>query len=426
MLNRIAMAHHTVSRIDPSGPTSFNPIPLEPTSNADARSPLNDDNAVTGRFSRHRPRSSAPELVNPRPEQIVKQARLATTATGAAIVLASAGERICLAKTGATAGDVVGYLNAHSAILHACLRTGEAQRCDDAEADSRFDAAVCRRLGLRSILIVPVQSKNTVRGVIEIFSPRPHDFCDRDVLTLQGLAHRVAGVNVDLPKTVQTPTVATDNSPMPVRLPQVAPRSSAPKPRLGLKVRIPAAPPIHWTLLLTLIALPLLMGWMLGAAGAVPAQAPTHARPAIMVPPDTSVTISRVPLPSIPSSMSTPARDSSSAEKAKENPDTAPNASDASALPVFIFEDVANTYLLRRVEPDYPSEAREQRIQGTVVMKVIVGKDGSVERVSRITGDTKLALTAATAIRQWRFKPLLKNGQPREFESHVTLSFELP
>jgi TonB family protein len=403
---QITMAHHTISRIDRYSDA-------RPASNGDgaAGAPLSDCSALT----------SVAEPVNPDLEQIVKEARLASNATGAAIVLARGGERICPARSGATAGDVVVYLNAHSAILHACLRTGEIQRCDDAEADSRFDAAVCRRFGLRSLLIVRVQTKNNVRGVIEIFSPRPRDFCDRDVLMLEKLVHRVAAVNIDPSETLKTPALVPDVDARPVSPPRVSRRPSLLGSRPQLKLRIPAAPSIHWTLLVTLIGLPLLMGWMLGAAAAGPAQGPTQVKSAIMVPP-----ASLVAPPSV-----APSRDPLPAEKTSQDADAATNRSDASALPVLsspvlILEDVANALLLRRVDPEYPSEARDRRIQGTVVMKVIVGKDGSVERVSRIAGDSQLALATATAMRQWRFNPLLRNGLATGFESHITLDFALP
>jgi protein TonB len=161
------------------------------------------------------------------------------------------------------------------------------------------------------------------------------------------------------------------------------------------------------------------MGWMLGAAAAGPSPAATQALAAITPTPPPSVVSS-----SIAPAKITPAHDPPAAEQTAH--DISTNESVAPARPVLISEDFANTYLLRRVEPDYPSEARNLRIQGTLMMKVIVGKDGLVERVSRVEGDSHLAVAAATAIRQWRFKPLLRNGQPTGFESQVTLSFVLP
>ena len=91
-----------------------------------------------------------------------------------------------------------------------------------------------------------------------------------------------------------------------------------------------------------------------------------------------------------------------------------------------VIEDVAEEHLLNRIEPDYPEYARTQRLQGTVILNVDVGKDGTVHSLSRVAGDSQLALLAAKAVRQWKFAPLVRNGAPVSFESQVTLSFALP
>ena len=94
--------------------------------------------------------------------------------------------------------------------------------------------------------------------------------------------------------------------------------------------------------------------------------------------------------------------------------------------PVSVSEDVAEKHLLNRIEPDYPESAREQRLQGTVILNVNVGKDGTVHSLSRVSGESQLALLAAKAVRQWKFAPLVRNGETVSFESQVTLSFVLP
>jgi protein TonB len=55
-----------------------------------------------------------------------------------------------------------------------------------------------------------------------------------------------------------------------------------------------------------------------------------------------------------------------------------------------------------------------------------VGKDGAVEKLSTISGDSQLAAAATDAVRQWRFKPFLRNGAPEEFQTQITVSFRLP
>jgi len=87
--------------------------------------------------------------------------------------------------------------------------------------------------------------------------------------------------------------------------------------------------------------------------------------------------------------------------------------------------DEAEANLLLRIEPDYPEKARQQKIQGSVVLDIIVGNDGKVHGISTISGDPQLALAAAHAVQQWRFKPWLRNGKPSPFESRITLNFSL-
>jgi TonB family protein len=55
-----------------------------------------------------------------------------------------------------------------------------------------------------------------------------------------------------------------------------------------------------------------------------------------------------------------------------------------------------------------------------------VAADGTVEKLSVISGDAQLAIAAAAAVRQWRFRPLLKAGRPIEFQSQIAVDFRLP
>jgi TonB family protein len=122
--------------------------------------------------------------------QIVEQACLATGATGAAIALTRNGEMVCRATTGRTAPDLGVHLD-NAGFSAECLRIGTLQRCDDTETDPRVDAAACRLLGVRSILVVPLWYWGEFVGIFEIFSPRPNAFGERDEQTLQALAYRI-------------------------------------------------------------------------------------------------------------------------------------------------------------------------------------------------------------------------------------------
>lgn len=103
-----------------------------------------------------------------------------------------------------------------------------------------------------------------------------------------------------------------------------------------------------------------------------------------------------------------------------------PAAKDGANQPVKVPSKIADEYLLLRVEPEYPEAAREQHIQGPVMLEALVGTDGAVEKLNTISGDPQLAAAATDAVRQWRFKPFLRNGAPEEFQTQITVSFRLP
>jgi TonB family protein len=87
--------------------------------------------------------------------------------------------------------------------------------------------------------------------------------------------------------------------------------------------------------------------------------------------------------------------------------------------------EVAEGSLLYRVEPEYPKEARERQMQGSVVLDVRMGRDGAVQAVNLVSGQAVLADAAIVAVKQWRFKPRLVKGQPVEMQTKVTLNFRL-
>ena len=122
--------------------------------------------------------------------QIVEQACLATGASGAAIALTRSGTMVCRATTGRNAPDLGVRLD-KAGFSADCLRMGTLQRCDDAETDPRVDAAACRSLGVRSLLVIPLWYWGEFMGILEIFSPRPNAFGERDEQTLQALAYRI-------------------------------------------------------------------------------------------------------------------------------------------------------------------------------------------------------------------------------------------
>ena len=83
--------------------------------------------------------------------------------------------------------------------------------------------------------------------------------------------------------------------------------------------------------------------------------------------------------------------------------------------------------LIRQVKPVYPDVAKAQGIEGTVLMKAIIGKDGNLMSVTVLNklADPDLAAAAVAAVEQWRFKPTLLNGEPVEIVTTITMNFTL-
>ncbi|MGB9104701.1 MAG: GAF domain-containing protein, partial [Terriglobales bacterium] len=131
---------------------------------------------------------------------VVERVRNVTRATGAAIALEDGGAVVCRASSG-NAPAIGARLDPNSGLSGECIRAGEIVRCEDTETDPRADRLVCRKLELRSIVIVPVRVQGRPAGVLEAFSSRAHAFQSSDVLLLRRVADLVAGIAVRQPET---------------------------------------------------------------------------------------------------------------------------------------------------------------------------------------------------------------------------------
>jgi TonB family protein len=81
--------------------------------------------------------------------------------------------------------------------------------------------------------------------------------------------------------------------------------------------------------------------------------------------------------------------------------------------------------LRQTVETTYPLLGQHTRVQGSVVLQAVVGADGSIEDLRVLSGPAILATAAQQAVRQWRFKPYLQNGQPVETKAKITVNFSI-
>ncbi len=429
--------------------------------------------------------------------ELVLQARLTTNATGAVFALACSGELVCRGTTGSTASDVATFLNTKSGISATCFATGAARRVDDLGPDINPDSVAYRRSGVRSILVVAVQGeKGPILGILQIFSPRANAFCDRDLLTLQALARRIAA-NVEL---VQQHTVHQGNASevgskvlaAQERSPEAGTKASPgrrqPRPQvpifvahLGSKIAS-----VDWIPILakTSMGLILLAGTMLArtcwlrganeqfaqsikgsvselkhsptvspipvASNASPKVAPAAADPSAWplresssVQATSSITIQRHPIRKTSSRENaapeaTPSHDGAMPENHKSALKSADRDLAASVLPNIkpsteggrsVIEVVptqtAMARLIQRIEPEYPNTARQQHIQGTVLLDVVVNPDGTVDGLSMVSGESQLMAAAAQAVKQWRFQPIMKHGKAVKFETRIPIDFIL-
>jgi len=404
---------------------------------------------------------------------------------------------VCRASCGETAPPLGVRFDMASGLSHLCLETGHVQRCDDAEADVRADAEVCRRMGVRSVMVLPLRREEEVLGLFEIFSSRPSAFGDRDEHTLEALSRRVLK-NLELaaeplPEAVQVPPLASPIADHVAPLfepghelhPSLTPtleeflvpsseselRETSSGHSLDFVTGTLGAGVLAGALLLAV-----LIGQRLGghnsrsasvsarsastgvldpapkaaaranALSTSAASAGEHALPASISKRDAAPQVGKTASPaskgSSVSERGLPDGGLRVYENGKEIFRLPPGVSEsplstgeagvrkASAIePAQVVElspAAAEGSLLHRVEPEYPEEARQQQIQGLVVLDVRIGRDGEVQSLNLVSGQRLLADAAIAAVKLWRFNPRTVNGQPAEMQTTVTLNFRLP
>jgi TonB family protein len=406
-------------------------------------------------------------------DEIVHQACSMNARVSAAVVRIQDGIPISRTAFAASTSDVSAYLTQRSA---SSWKAGRPQLCQDVELDSRFDKAAFRRLRVRSFMVMPVRDKDkAVIAMVQAFSSRPQAFRHDDLLLMKSLAGRVAKHVAVVEQTPAFQTAASrPNEPV------IPPQKIADSRRSRLSSRNRPLPGMVWNLLLgcLTIVVAILLGWALGRTEQQNIQQNSVARmrqaeAASEFPTVGPDTVSNHPVTNVPVANSsdfnpesekvngaihkTHSTSSKSGSKRSEEPvddvvvfengkqifpgessqsktsggDPSDSSKRSPELPtsepaVRVPEQVAEEHLLDRIEPEYPERAREQRLQGTVILDVSVDKRGSVSSLSRVSGDTQLTLLAAKAVRQWKFAPLVRDGAPVSFESRITLDFALP
>jgi len=97
----------------------------------------------------------------------------------------------------------------------------------------------------------------------------------------------------------------------------------------------------------------------------------------------------------------------------------------AEAPKVRVSSGVAQGLLVRQVKPQYPQLALRARIQGTVVLQAVIGKDGAVQDLRVVSGHPLLTTAAIEAVKQWRYRPYYLNDEPVAVDTQINVSFTL-
>jgi protein TonB len=113
--------------------------------------------------------------------------------------------------------------------------------------------------------------------------------------------------------------------------------------------------------------------------------------------------------------------------KALANISSAPvNVPKPSAQMLRVSQGVMEGLVLKRVQPRYPTQALQMRIQGPVQLQATITKNGDIQNLKVVSGDSVLARAAQEAVRQWKYKPYYLDGEPVQIETQILVNFKLP
>jgi protein TonB len=93
---------------------------------------------------------------------------------------------------------------------------------------------------------------------------------------------------------------------------------------------------------------------------------------------------------------------------------------------VNVSQGVSTGLLMKKVAPSYPASALRMQIAGDVELLATISKDGNITHIQVLSGNSQLTKAATDAVKQWKYKPYLLNGEPVEIQTQVTVRFKLP
>jgi TonB family protein len=386
---------------------------------------------------------------------LVEQARDVSAATGAAIALIRDGEMVCRATTGTNAPDLGVRVETGSGIAGDCLRSEQIQLCHDTETDSRVNAENCRRLGVRSMLVAPLTDAGAIFGILQLFSPWPNVFGEREIAALQSLVARIAESRREAQAAVSAASLVHSDAASPLAQEAVVAAAGANDQRVSFESDFITAHEAKnfwengvWSaaLMVLVVAAAVLLGLIVGWRGAIkggsasasltsPVSRSEGATPAESAPSVSPNPLAATPGQQAPFSASAAKSPATTAqpptgglivtENGKVIYRTLPSGP-TGPLRSNSAPDGSGTRLIHRVQPEYPPEARARNLQGSVVLNIQIHGDGTVGEVDVASGNPILADAAVEAVRQWRYKANFANGHPVESQTRITVNFILP
>jgi len=81
--------------------------------------------------------------------------------------------------------------------------------------------------------------------------------------------------------------------------------------------------------------------------------------------------------------------------------------------------------LIHRVEPVYPALARQLGRAGRVELRAVIATDGTIQSLQVVSGDPLFYQSAIDAVRQWRYRPTVLNGEPVEIDTFITVIYNI-
>ncbi|MGA8430992.1 MAG: TonB family protein [Candidatus Sulfotelmatobacter sp.] len=413
---------------------------------------------------------------------IADAACVLTAAGGTALALRSNGAIVCRARSGEMAPPLGSALNIDSGISGECIRTSRLLRCDDAEADARVEPEVCRLLGIRSIVVVPVRGRNEVVGVLEAFSAETFAFGDERIHILESLAETAEAAYARQFNATDSAVIAAADAPKsisPVAAPALLPTAIDDQS---------AKHKHHYWILIGALAMLLVASgvvWRTWHEPAAENSATSAVARAGAVSGETSRAVESKALPSKPSASVTnhpPDRshgkvllqnaakveateDSGTVRSASNSPATiaspvtsrgstrssgdsgaavdpptvvlastdhndaklADLASTAAPLPAMdlrVSQGVVEAKVISKVDPVYPRDALSEKISGTVTIEATISERGTVDDAKVLRGEPALAAAALAAVRQWRYNPCLLDNKPVAVQKTITVIFK--